>query len=263
MSAPFRLVTTFSSTMITCILEQLYPFQLWFGGVSQKFSSFPALTGGTKGWHNSDRCSTCNDSVRHFGFRRCASKGAKKGSLKYRFSDTVFLTIIFYEEKSSLNFNSDKLFQKYEWRKHPKKTVKLCEATCQLVMFLMLFSSLAPGWKCFWGKNRRRLVLLVLELEQLVEICRWRRRRWWWWSPSSTLPCLHYCTALVWGRERRRSQRFPRLPLEEGEIEASAELLALLALCLLYIQRSGRVVVRGRGRWTTAGSHPPTARTTM
>ena len=258
MLAPFRLVTTFSSAMITCILEQLYPFQLWFGGVSQKFSSFPALTGGTKGWHNSDRCSTCNDSVRHFRFRRCASKGAKKGSLKYRFSDTVFLPIIFYEEKSSTAINC---FKNMSGANIPKKTVKLCEATCQLVMFLMLFSSLAPSWKCFWGKNRRRLVLLVLELEQLVEICRWRRRRCWWWSPSSTLPCLHYCTALVWGRERRRSQRFPRLPLEEGEIEASAELLALLALCLLYIQRSGRVVVRGR--WTTAGSHPPTARSTM
>ena len=48
---------------------------------------------------------------------------------------------------------------------------------------------------------------------------------------------------------------------EGGRNRGFCELLALLALCLLYIQRGGRVVVRGR--WTTAGSHPPTARSTM
>ena len=157
MSAPFRLVTTFSSTMITCILEQLYPFQLWFGGVSQKFSSFPALTGGTKGWHNSDRCSTCNDFVRHFGFRRCASKGAKKGSLKYRFSDTVFLPIIFYEEKSSTAINC---FKNMSGANIPKKLSNFVK----LLVNLWCFWCFSPRWRrvgsafeaktgdawCFW-----------------------------------------------------------------------------------------------------------------
>ena len=157
MLAPFRLVTTFSSTMITCILEQLYPFQLWFGGVSQKFYSFPALTGGTKGWHNSDRCSTCNDSVRHFRFRRCASKGAKKGSLKYRFSDTVFLPIIFYEEKSSTAINC---FKNMSGANIPKKLSNFVK----LLVNLWCFWCFSPRWRrlgsafeaktgdawCFW-----------------------------------------------------------------------------------------------------------------